>query len=102
MLLQDFIILKVKKKNKLLKLFDINKNNDNKKRSSKSVPKNAIHDINDIGKIKEKTRLKKISKKENLDKSKYSVINANEPSYLMTGNNDSFINIINEMAQFIN
>ena len=92
-----------KKKNKLLKLFNTNKNNDNKKRSSKSVPKNDIHNINDIGKINEKTRVKKVPKKENLDKSKYSVINTNEPSYLMTGNNDSFITaIINEMAQFKN
>jgi hypothetical protein len=90
-------------KNKLLKLSDINKNNDIKKISAKSVPKNVIHDINDIGKINEKTSIKRASKKENSNKSKYSVINPNEPSYLMTGNNDSFINtIINEMAQFKN
>ena len=91
-----------KKKNKLLKLFDINNFNDNKKKSSKSVPKNSIHDINDIGRISEKDSVKKVSEKENSDKNKYSVINANEPSYLMTGNNDSFINIINEIAKFIN
>ena len=92
-----------KKKSQFLKLFDINKNNDSKKKSSKSVPKNAIHDISDIGKINEKTIVKKVSKKENLDQRKYSVIKSSEPSYLMTGNNDSFINaIINEMAQFKN
>ena len=57
---------------------------------------------NDIGRISEKASVKKVSEKENSDKNKYSVINANEPSYLMTGNNDSFFNIINEIAKFIN
>ena len=92
-----------KKKNKFLKLFDINKNNDDKRKSSKTVPKNFIIDINDIGRISEKSTVKKVSEKENSNKSKYSIINANEPSYLMTGNNDSFINaIINEMAKYKN
>jgi hypothetical protein len=100
--LSRFHHIESKKKNKLLKLFDINNFNDNKKKSSQSVPKNSIHDINDIGRISEKASVKKVPEKENSDKNKYSVINANEPSYLMTGNNDSFINIINEMAQFIN
>jgi len=78
-----------KKKNKLFEI-----NNDNNKKSSKSVPKNFIKDIKDIGKISEKNSVKKSSEKENSNKSKYSVINANEPSYLMTGNNDSFIRAI--------
>lgn len=64
-----------KKKNKYLKLFDINKNNENKRKSSKSVPKNFIIDIDDIGRISEKSNVKKVSEKENSNKSKYSVIN---------------------------
>ena len=42
---------------------DINKNNVEKRKSSKKVPKNFTNDINDIGRISEKSTVKKFLKK---------------------------------------
>ena len=94
------------KKNNYLSLYENeNKSSINSKKvkiSAKSLPKQSIKDIKDIGKIDQKVFKKKLSKFDSI-KSKYSNINQNDRSYLITGDNDSLIlSIINEMTNIIN
>ena len=70
-------------------------NKEHKKKSSLSsntLGLYCISDVKDIGKIKNK----KSNKKASIESIKFksSVFNTNEPSYLMTSDNDSFINSI--------
>ncbi len=70
-------------------------NKEHKKKSSLSshtLGLYCISDVKDIGKIKNK----KSNKKASIESIKFksSVFNKNEPSYLMTSENDSFINSI--------